>query len=409
MKMKTHIFSALVATSALFGTLPTQAVQVAANGTEAQQLVQDEGYILFAYADGWDEFSEARCRQLMADKDIRKAAGNAVMMLVPIAEAPDEARRQQQESYLAGLKVPGSRSYPAIIMLHKDGGHYATLIGREVARGSGKEIAALISDRVAKGMERYRLIRQSEKAEGPARARLLFQASSIEGLVWMGKWVNEAIRQADPKNTTGIIDSLNFNAYGFANNVGKNGVKAGMEQVDKMLANPAYTPRQKQQMCAAVLGMLRRSGTLAEADAMRRYARKMKELAPGTPEGQAADRILKTWIPGLRFGGGWSPACIPTEQRAVEMEGECPIREAGTYTVRFEYTGGKMALVTHGVELYDGKKKVASDMHRGTAGHNHWQNTYTLTVPGTLKKPRVLIHLGQGDRDSHGRIIIEKK
>ncbi len=66
-------------------------------------------------------------------------------------------------------------------------------------------------------------------------------------------------------------------------------------------------------------------------------------------------RILSDWIPGLRYGNGWNPSCLPEEPRAVEMEGRLPIREAGTYDVTFQYTSGRMMLIVQGVELYDGK------------------------------------------------------
>ncbi len=403
------LFSAAFAAAVMLAPMPLQAARVAQNGAEAQKLVQDDGYIIFIYADGWDEFSEARCRQLMADAAIRKAAGKAVFMPLAYPECADEARWQKQREYLGGLRMPTPSSFPALIFLDRDSRHYATLKGREVSRGTTAELAELVADRLSKGRERRRLLAEAEQTPGPARALLLFKAYQIDGLSWMDKDVQAAIRKADPNNETGVITALNFNAYGFANNIAKNGVAAGKAEVDKMLANPVYTPRQKQQMCAAAIGMLRRQGGLAEADSMRRYARLMQELVPGSPEGRAADRILREWIPGLRYGRGWNPSCVPTERKAIEMEGELPIREAGTYTVRFTYGWGRMALVVHGVELYDGERKVAEDIHRGVAGHDHWQNVYTLTVPRALKKPRLFITLGQGDNDSNGSITIEKK
>ncbi len=407
--MKTFLFSLFLVSVALLAPMPLQAVAQAQTGAKAKALVKDDGYIIFAYAEGWDAFSEARCKKLMEASAIRKAAGQAVFMPLPIPEQPDEARRKKQEELLGGLKVPGVRSYPALILIDKDGWHYATLMGREVSRGSMAEVAALVADRMKKGKERRRLVAQVEQLEGTARAVPMFKAYQIDGLTWMDKGTVAALRRLDPNNETGVISALDFNGYGFANNIAKNGIQAGMEQVDKMLENPAYTPRQKQQMCAAAIGMLRRQGGLAEAEAMRRYAKLMQKLVPESPEGRAAARILREWIPGLRYGNGWNPSSLPTEPTAVEMEGELPIRAAGTYTVTFQYTSGAMMLIVQGVELYDGKKKVAEDIHRGTSGNNNWQNVYTLTVPKAVKNPRLLIRLGQKERDSYGKITIERK
>ncbi len=408
--MNKLIFSAMLGATALLAPLSLPAATVAANGTEAKKLVKDDGYIIFAYADGWDEYSKKRCERLMADKLIRKAARQAVLMPFPIPEKPDEARQKKQGELRGELNIPGSHSYPALIFIDKDGWHYATLIGREVARGSSKELAALITDRMEKGRQRRRMDAEaSSTTDRTKRSRLRFDAHHIDGLTGMDKWTRQDIRDGDPKDTTGVIRATDFNAHGFANNIGKDGIKAGMERVDKMLADPAYTPRQKQQMCAAALGMLRRDGSITEAAAMRRYATLMQQLVPESPEGRAAARILATWIPGLHYGRGWNPSSIPTKEMPVDLQGELPISEPGTYTLRFDYTHGRMALVVHGVALYDGTTKVAEDMHRGLAGYHPTQNSYTLTVPRRLKEPRIRVTLGQGDRDSHGRIVIEKK
>ncbi len=395
----------------LLAAQPGLAAEQAANSTQAQKMVKENGYIIFAYADGWDDYSQARCEALMKNGAIRKAAGDAVLMPLPIPERPDEARRRKQDELRGGLNIPGCMSYPALIFLDKEGEHYASLEGRAVARGSEAELAALIEKRVAAGQERARLIAASADAtlDGPARARRLFEAYQLEGLTWGGRNLAARLEELDPEDVSGVVRAQRFDAYGFSAKVSAMSVAEGVAEVDKMLADPAYTARQKQLMCAAALGMLRRRGGLAEAEGMRRYAVRMQELVPDSPEGRAAAKILRDWIPGLRYGRGWSPGCIPTSPTPLEMGGELPIREAGEYEVTFQYTRGRMALVVHAVTLCDGACKVAEDVHRGVAGHQPWKNVFILSVPAEVKEPHLFITLGQGDRDSHGNISIRKR
>ncbi len=407
--MKKLLCPAIIAATTLLAALPLPAAQVAFNGTDAKARVADDGYIIFAYADGWDAYSQKRVEKLMASAAIRKAAGDAVLMPLAIPESPDEAARKRHEEKLGGLKVPGVWSYPALIFIDREGTHYATLSGRPVTRGTEAALAKLVADRMEKGRERRRLVAEAGKLSGPRRAETLFRATQLEGLNWMGKATNQAIRQADPKNETGLISSLDFNGHGFAGKLRDMGLAEGLAEVEKMLKNPAYTPRQKQLICVAALGTLRRKGGLDDAETMRRYARMMRDFAPDTPEGQAAEKILRDWIPGLHYGRGWNPSCIPADSRPVELLGKLPIDGPGTYTVRFQYSSGRMALVVVAVELYDGKKKIAEDRHKGVSGNNNWNNEYTLKVPARVKDPHIFVSFQQGDRDTYGKIHIEKK
>ncbi len=406
---KICILALAAAASLLPGTLALQAAQVVRNGAEAQEKVSDDGCIVFAYADGWDAYSKKRCETLMAHSAIQQAAGNAILVPLPIPENGDETAKKRHEAHCAGLKVPGVWSYPALIFIDKQGRHYASLNGTAVARGPESELAKLITDRMQKGRERRRLLAEADTLQGPRRAAALFQASQIDGLNWMGKEHNQAIRQADPQNESGLIRSLDFDGYALARKLNGMSLQEALAEAERMLADQAYTPRQKQLICVALLGTMRRKAGIPEADTMRRYTCMMRDYAPDTPEGKAAEKILRDWIPGLNYARGWNPACIPADNTPVELEGKLPIDQPGDYTVRFQYTGGRMALVVTAVELYDGQKKIAEDRHKGVSGNNNWQNEYHLNVPAEVKDPHLYITFQQGDRDTYGKIHIERK
>ncbi len=412
MNMKHLLLPALFGAAALVGTLPlSAATQVATYAeAEAKGLLNDDGIIFFAYADGWDNFSKKRCEKLMASEAILKAAGKAVLLPVPIPEYWSEECQKQREAICGKIGVPGSGSYPAIIMVTREGKHYATLYGKDVARGKVSTVAKLIADRMAKGKKRAGLLAAAENCQGPEKAKMIFDAYQLEGLTGFGKGFAGHIAKFDPQNSTGAPRGANFFLYGFMDLLYALASPELVKLVDRHLADPAYTDRQRQQICVAAIGVLRRRSGAEHATPLRLYAERMKAYAPETAEGQAADFILSNWVKELSCSEGWSPSCLPADKRPVELRGKLPIDGPGTYTVTFRYTSGKWALTVLAVELYDGKTKVAEDHHTGTAGGRHQNNVYTLKVAKAVKDPHIFITFNMPDnRDSYGTITIEKQ
>ncbi len=404
---KTFILSSLAVLSML-SALPGGAAQRVKDYEAAQALVTDDGYIIFAYADGWDKFSKKLCEELLADEAILKAAGSAALLPVGIPEQPNDIRQQELKKLCGKLNLPGVHSYPALIFYDKQHRHYATLSGEDVSRTEADELARLITARMQACKERLRLLEESDKAQGPQKAALLMKAYRINGLTGADKKTLQNIRKLDGKDTTGIIRSLNFNPYGFATELDKKGVKKGIELVNNMLKDDAYTDRQKQQICAAAIGMLRRKAGSAGAKAMRQFTLQMNGFEPNSAEGKTAPYILEHWIKYMTYEEGWTPQTLPADKTPIELGGEIPIRSAGQYSVRFNYKKGNQALVVLAVELYDGDKKVAEDKHKCSAGNRNSGNVYILNVPSAVAKPRLLITFDMPNRDSYGTIGIRK-
>ncbi len=406
MTMHQFLVPALLAALTLSCSLPATAARVCATYAEAKAHMGADGFILVAYADGWDAFSQQRCEQLMAERCILKAAGQAVLIPMPIPEQPDEARKKQQQELFAGLKLPGAHSYPALFFFNNKAEHYATLCGGCVSRGDAPELARLISARLAAGKERERLLAEAAGLQGSERAARLARAYQVEGLNWPGQWLARELTKLDPQDQSGAVRSWNFNGHGFAKRISALELGAGLAEVDKILADKAFTERQKQQACAAAIGLLRRKGGSSCGAQFKHYAGLMAKYGPETPEGQAAAYVLREWAPGLRYGKGWSSASLSLDTRPVEMEGVLPIREAGTYSVTFTYRSGPVGLSILAVELYDGKTKVAEDRHEGFAGHHSRDNVYTLKLRKPIKEPHLFITTNMDRRDSAGDITI---
>ncbi|HIX20006.1 MAG TPA: hypothetical protein H9862_05310 [Candidatus Akkermansia intestinigallinarum] len=429
--MKTFLTTSLAAVALLpLCATSSPAATKAENFEQASAKVGENGYLLFIYADKWDKFSKDICERLMKSKRVLDAAGDSVILSVAMpqfAKLEDREAIAKRLGKLAPLD-PNSKqlgvvdsidSYPAIAVYGPGGRHTATICGPVMMRADAKEVAERIAFHINAMKHQNELVSQADREQGAAKARLLGLALQVEGASRPN--VKGKISQADPKDETGVMRSFEFNPWQFTEKMLKYQVKGDggkmrdatldeiLAELDAKLEEPGYTPEQRQVFCANAIGFIHRKGDVTKLGLMRKYAAKMKELAPESTLGMAADISLKVWAKGLTYENGWTPSSLPTDETPVQLNGELPIGDAGTYTVTFVYKGGNDALPTKGVRLYDGTKLVAEDMHEGNAGapHNTRGNIYRLKVASEVKNPRLFIIFGCDRRlDSRGTISI---
>ena len=95
-----------------------------------------------------------------------------------------------------------------------------------------------------------------------------------------------------------------------------------------------------------------------------------------------------SWSPGeeipdtiLKMRTLWNSSAI-TADRVLGARGNVSIRSTGPQTFTFKYSSGSHRLNMVGVDITDGEGHVvASDYHRGFAGHAVQDNVYTLDIP----------------------------
>ncbi len=293
--MNKYLFAALVAALVLYIPQPAQAARKATSYVKAKSVLRADGCIFFAYADGWDTHSKQRCEQLMSNSAILKAAGNAVIIPLAIPENPDEAARKRQQKLCGDLKIPSAFSYPALIFFDGEGQHYATLIGSVVASAPIEELATQLAAYMEKGRERTSLLKKAESTSGAVKAGYLSKAYLIDGLARPNFDLTKKLTELDPGDSSGALRSWSFDGYTFADKVEKMELAAGLEAVEAVLKDEVYTPRQKQQACAAAIGTLRRKAGAARAADIQRYAELMRGFDPDSPEGKAAAYVIREW------------------------------------------------------------------------------------------------------------------
>ena len=149
--MKKAFYLALLATGLLTTLQPALAAKQYDTQEAASAEATDDGYILFVYAKGWDRFSEALCKKVIAAPEVQKAAGEAALILAPFYQYATNEERQAQRAVWGSLAEPGAASmetYPCLLMYDRDGYLYGRVQGPVLLRGTMEEIAAEVKTKM---------------------------------------------------------------------------------------------------------------------------------------------------------------------------------------------------------------------------------------------------------------------
>lgn len=265
---------------------------------KASAKVKEEGYVIFAYADGWDRYSEKMCKALLKAKSVNSALGSAVVMEVGVPQNPSEARLEAQKKQLGKLALPkpsGMVSYPAVVFYDSNGRYYSIICGKEMVFPEPADLAKSIKARLTGLEKQQELLKKAESAAGVEKARLLGQAASIPNIERPDKVVDQ-IKKADPQDQSGYVRSLSLNPWAFVEGlVKKSTPEEALAKLEEMLKDSAYTADQKQFFYAAMIGFHRRSKSAADKAKIPALAEKMRELNPESDLGRAAARVAADW------------------------------------------------------------------------------------------------------------------
>ena len=406
MKITFTILAALASAT----LMPTMAATQVSTYEQAQAKVNDDGYILFIYGADWDKRAEAEVKELFNAPAIAKAAGKAVMMLVPLTENTGDTAKAKLEKIMGKLALPhvhSKHSFPAVVMYDKSGRQYSIICGPPMLYPEVGRIARIIEQRRLALAQQNELLSLAEKAEAEERPKLLLQACRISGIEWPDK-IKERLKQADPEDKSGCLAALNFYNNPVGDKINEMPIIEALAEMDKAISNPLHTVQQKQNACAFAIGFIRRRIGTGAAEAIRHYAEIMRDLDPDSVLGRSAVIVMRDWTTGLQYSRGWSRDSLTIPGVSSELYGNLPISAAGTYEVRFIPEGGKHHAIISRVELLDGESSISVDDRTITLTS---PASYFLTAPAEVKKPRIRITFdnGEKERDTRGKITITKK
>lgn len=374
---------------------------------KAVKQVTEDGYILFIHPDGWDRYGEKLCKKLIADENVREAAGNAALILAPIYQNRNEKTNAEAKKVMGPLGYPGDMadiSYPALIFYDKSGRQYSALYGETLMDASVEEVAKLIKQRMSAKKKQQSLLDESGKTSDSAqKARLVFDATKVNGVDWP-HGVKDALKSIDPEDKQGYLSALDF-GFGIQANESLDSI---LQRLDAALENKNISNWQKQRACATVIGHIRRAyGAMAGGPYITKYAKKMLKLDPESPLGLSAPVVMRDWVKSYHYGQGWSDQIIPSAPIPILMQ-DVPISKPGSYNITFKLTTGRDGIKINSLRLMDGNTCVVSD---NTPREVSWQNTqvtYTFKVKQALKKPALEITYGNepDKRSTWGNITV---
>lgn len=406
MKVTTSLLSLALA----MAPLTAAAYQKADNIDQAKTMVTEDGYAIVTYAHGWDKYSKKTAERMMADPSVSKELGNAVVMTLAVPNITSKEEHEANKKRFGNLDLSFPNVYPAIILYNKDGHRLADICIPYSERNNPSAIAEKIRKAMSAAARQRKLLEKAEAAKGEEQARLLGEAALVAG-VNKPRDIANRIKKADPEDKTGMhqLATLNLPHKAIATAGTKNWEET-LAEIKELMKNPHFTTEQQQQLCCICIGLLHRHGGLARKGEMKEMIAKLRSLDPNSMLGQSADGAERLWVSELNLIQGWSPSVLPSDATPIEVQGDIPIKGAGTYEVTFTYKRGTEALRVAAVELYDGKKKIAEDRHAGFMGLKTNNNVYTLTVPAAVKKPRLYVIFNMGQKlDSYGKITVTKK
>lgn len=415
-----------------FALLPLQGVQEVTSFDQAAQAVTDDGYAVFVYGDGWDKTGKDICERLIKDPAVRKALGNAVVLMVPYYNAPTDEQKEQVKLLMErtvkqnGKDVTekidypgGQQSYPMIALYNKQRFEAVHLRGDQLYKGKGAKldtakVAAALTPLHAGVIKQSKMLEAASKAQGKEKAKCLFEAAQIPGLNRPKEANKKAILELDKDDSQGYAFAIEY----YNGNVGKLGEKGPDDKplttdsylaiLDKNLENPLLTTEQKQNTCAFAIGTVHRAYGKGGTKLIRKYAKQMKALDPNSKLGISADTVIRDWTAdGLVYTMGWNGDTVPMDTDPIELFGKLGITQ-GICTVTFKHTGGRNRATIKSVALFDGKTKVAEDAHSATVNNTE---TYTLNVSAAPKEPHLFItfDVKPDARSTQGDITVEMK
>ncbi len=389
-----------------------QAAKVVKNYAEAQAVLTDDGYVLVVYPEDWHKKGKEVGLKYLKSEAVLKAAGNAVIIPVPRHQVSDDEVKEFRKKLLDKLPLPNVHSYPAFVLVDKNGQHYATVDAPFMRSGDVKKAAAELQKCITSKREQDKLLAEAAATKDPLlKARKMGRAAELPGIN-RPKDIQKKIKEVDPEDKSGYTRRLAYHPSSHAEGMVKNKDKTPLEKIaelEAMLEDSAYTNEQKQGIAATCIGMMRRSGEPAQMKRIPLMAEKMRSYAPDTVQAKSASIAVRQWVRQLSLSDGWNPTVLPRDNKPTPLEGPIPIKEPGTYEVTFTYTGGSQALGIAAVELYDGAKKVCEDRHKGSTGHRSSNNVYVLKVPARVMLPRLVVTFNQKNFDTNGTITVTKK
>ncbi len=291
-----HFISRAVLILLAFSCMSAWAAERAKTYHEALEKAGDEGVLIYLYGPDWNRRSVKMLESFWQKNELERAAGNSVLVALPIYQRPTAEQKAEQEEIQSGFPLPPPhryRSNPTVVMLDKTGRTYAILSGNDdLGDGlSGSKACQLIQKNKALLAQQLELMNKAEQASGLEKAKLIGQASTLG--IDPPHNAAEQIRTLDPKDESGYVRRLNYDPRKFQEEH-KDAKSTELESpVLKIVNDTAYSPLQRQETYCILIGQLRRDG--AAKNVLRKHLLAMQQIDPNSMYGKITPSLLTQW------------------------------------------------------------------------------------------------------------------
>ncbi len=243
--------------------------------------------VLFCYGANYDAVSTACHEEFIKRRKITAAVRDAVLVVIPIYQLPNEREKKEMERALGGKKLPGGiGSYPSITVVDGSGNVRGIIQSAEMM-GNAEKASEALRKMLDDFDTQQDFINKALKATGGRQAQLLTAAADV-GLT-MPKEI-----KIGGKDNEALNARLKFDPIALPVTLEPMSDAEANAHVRKLMANGSYTRAQRQEMMAAYAGDLRRKK--ASPERLRALYTEMRNIDPHSMYAAYAEEAIRIWV-----------------------------------------------------------------------------------------------------------------
>lgn len=270
---------------------------------DALSAAGDDGVIAFCYGPDWNQRSVRMLKSFWNTENLEKATGQAMLVAVPIYENPSPEQEEEANRISAGMPPVPFSVCPTVMMVDKNGTMYANLPGSDFL-GDEKGATGIqnIAQKLAAHRKAVELMNKAATLQGVEKAKVLGEIGELpiekpSGLVDM-------LKEADPKDTTGLIRRNEHSALqflykqmdtkdGFLKQDFHTTLKDLMVESMKIVNDTALRTEDRQAAYCLLIGQARREE--GGSKRLKDMINANMKIDPNSFYGRAMPRLLALW------------------------------------------------------------------------------------------------------------------
>lgn len=262
--------------------------RMALEGAVSKAKSEGRDMLVLVYGPEWDKKGMAFQEGFWKDASLDKVADGYILTEIPYYQNPTEEQKAEREKNKGILNI-FPQGFPALFLVASDGQTLGVLYGEQLTKDP-KKAASLLKEKIEARARQKELLTKAESASGVEKAKLLGQTADL-GLERPNE-VLPKIKEADPEDALNYVKRFELNTWAVIGKINETKDLAEAKALAKTYTDQeGYTPLQKQEIWASIIGRMRREDATNKDD-LRKACLAMKQLDPKSMYGTAADATI---------------------------------------------------------------------------------------------------------------------